>query len=115
MPWKDTNMSQSDSPSQSPIDRTPPNQPKLDQAGNPVDVVRKDISRDNAASEAVDKLITPNHQGQGAGSGGDRQGRGAGGARTEALSRRHPTASLKRRGSARSNSGMPTRAGAAWL
>jgi hypothetical protein len=53
------NMSQTDRPSQSAIDRTPPNQPKQDQAGNPVDVVEKDIRRDNPATEAVDKLITP--------------------------------------------------------
>jgi len=52
-------MSQTDRPSQSSIDRTPPNLPKQDQAGNPVDVVRKDITRDNEATETVDKVITP--------------------------------------------------------
>ncbi len=52
-------MSQTDRPSQSPIDRTPPNLPKQDQAGKPVDVVRKDIARDDEATESIDKAITP--------------------------------------------------------
>ncbi|WP_287030275.1 hypothetical protein [Pseudomonas sp. UBA6310] len=52
-------MSQTDRPSQSSIDRTPPNLPKQDQAGKPVDVVRKDITRDNEATETVAKVITP--------------------------------------------------------
>lgn len=42
-----------------PIDPTPPNMPKVDEAGNPVEVVRKDMEQPNPATQAVDKVLTP--------------------------------------------------------
>lgn len=47
-------MSQHDS---SPSDG--PQAPRVDESGQPVETVRKDIERPNPATEKIDKLITP--------------------------------------------------------
>lgn len=36
-----------------------PQAPRVDESGQPVETVRKDIERPNPATEKIDKLITP--------------------------------------------------------
>jgi hypothetical protein len=53
-------MSQSDAGRKSAIDKTPPNLPKQDEAGKPVDVVKKDIRQgEDKNTDGIDKVITP--------------------------------------------------------
>jgi len=42
------------------LGKTPPNEPAVDEAGRPVDVVKKDLQQpESAPTEAIDKVITP--------------------------------------------------------
>lgn len=42
------------------LGKTPPNQPARDEAGRPVDVVKKDIQQpESTPTDGIDKVITP--------------------------------------------------------
>lgn len=50
----------SDQHSDAHLGKTPPNEPAVDEAGRPVDVVRKDLQQpESAPTDAIDKVITP--------------------------------------------------------
>ncbi|MDR6676735.1 hypothetical protein [Pseudomonas oryzihabitans] len=50
----------SDQRSDAHLGKTPPNEPTVDEAGRPVEVVKKDIQQsESAPTDAIDKAITP--------------------------------------------------------
>lgn len=50
----------SDQRSDAHLGKTPPNEPALDEAGQPVDVVKKDMEQpESTPTDGIDKVITP--------------------------------------------------------
>lgn len=50
----------SDQRSDAHLGKTPPNEPAVDEAGRPVDVVKKDIQQpESSQTDGIDKVITP--------------------------------------------------------
>ena len=50
----------SDQRSDAQLGKTPPNEPALDEAGRPVDVVKKDMEQpESTPTDGIDKVLTP--------------------------------------------------------